>query len=139
MISRNYGLGMLLLFAACALFPTRRRSYLPLAAVLALLANSNPYAWLIAVAFAGTLTLEALFEPTLRRKDSALGILLFLAAAAVAAAQMIPPPDGGYASAWHLDWRAPRAFRVLATVARAWLPVPDPAAPSPGTPTYSGS
>jgi len=130
-ISRNYGLGMLLLFAACALFPTRRRSYLPLAGVLALLANANPYAWLIAAAFAGTLALETLGDRELRRRDAALGLLLFAAAAAVAAAQMIPPPDGGYASAWHLDWRAPRGFRVLATVARAWLPVPDPAQPNP--------
>lgn len=130
-ISRNYGLGMLLLFAACALFPARRRSYLPLAAVLALLANTNPYAWLIAVAFAGVLVLEAVTDPELRRRDAALGLFLFAAAAAVAAAQMIPPPDGGYASAWHLDWRFARAFRVLATVARAWLPLPSPTAANP--------
>lgn len=130
-ISRNYGLGMLLLFAACALFPLRHKSWLPLAAVLALLANTNPYAWLIAVAFAGALFLEALGDRELRRRDAALGLLLFGAAAAVAAAQMIPPPDGGYASIWHLDLRAPRAFRVLATVARAWLPIPSPAEPNP--------
>lgn len=130
-ISRNYGLGMLLLFAACALFPTRRRSYLPLAGVLALLANANPYAWLIAIAFAGTLCLEALGDRELRRRDAVLGLLLFGVGAAMAAAQMIPPPDGGYASAWHLGWRSPRASRVLATVARAWLPLPDPAEPNP--------
>ena len=44
---------------------------------------------------------------------------------------MIPPPDGGYASAWHLDWRFARAFRILATVARAWLPLPSPTAANP--------
>lgn len=130
-ISRNYGLGMLLLFAACALLPTRRKTYLPLAAVLALLANANPYAWLIAAAFAGTLILEVVIDPELRRGDAVLGLLLFLAGAAVAAVQMVPPPDGGYASAWHLTWRWPRGFRVLATVARAWLPMPDPAEPNP--------
>ncbi|HYN23358.1 MAG TPA: hypothetical protein VE078_20550 [Thermoanaerobaculia bacterium] len=130
-INRNYGLGMLLLFAACALLPTRRKTYLPLAGVLALLANANPYAWLIAAAFAGTLILEAVIDPELRRGDAVLGLLLFLAGAAVAVFQMVPPPDGGYASAWYLTWHWPRAFRVLATFARAWLPIPNPAEPNP--------
>lgn len=129
-ISRNYGIGLLLLFAACALFPTRRRSYLPLAAVLALLANSNPYAWLVALAFAGALTIEAIQDRELRRRDAALALLLFLAAAGMAAAQMIPPPDGRYATAWHLEWRFPRAARVLATLSRALLPVPRPGEPT---------
>lgn len=129
-ISRNYGLGMLLLFAACALFPTRRRSYLPLAAVLALLANTNPYAWIVALAFAGALTLEALLDRELRRADAALGLLVFLAGAGMAAAQMIPPPDGQYATAWYLSWQTPRAARVLATLSRALLPVPRPGEPT---------
>lgn len=136
-ISRNYGLGMLLLFAACALLPTRRRTYFPLAGALGLLANANPYAWLIAVVFAGTLVLEAMLDPELRREaarrpgDSALSLLLFIAAAVVAVAQMMPPPDGGYATAWYVTWRTPRLLRVFATVARAWLPFPDPAEPNP--------
>ncbi|HEX3128316.1 MAG TPA: hypothetical protein VH394_13380 [Thermoanaerobaculia bacterium] len=129
-ISRNYGLGMLFLFAACALFPFRRRSYLPIAAALALLANSNPYAWLVAVAFAGTLVLEPFWDREvrvgLRPADAGLGLLLFGAGAAMAAAQMIPPPDGGFATIWFLELRPARVFRVLSTVARAWLPIPNP-------------
>lgn len=129
-ISRNYGLGMLFLFAACALFPLRRRSYLPLAGALALLANSNPYAWLVALAFAGTLVLEPLWDrearARLRPADAVLSLLLFGAGAAMAAAQMIPPPDGGFATAWYLKPRLARVFRVLSAVARAWLPIPNP-------------
>jgi hypothetical protein len=129
-ISRNYGIGMLFLFAACALFPFRRRSYLPLAAVLALLANSNPFTWLVALAFAGMLVLEPLWDrevrSTLRPADAALSLLLFGAASAMAAAQMIPPPDGGFATPWFLELRPSRIFRVLSAVARAWLPIPNP-------------
>lgn len=130
-LSRNYGLGMLFLFAACALFPLRRRSYLPVAGALALLANSNPYAWLVAVAFAGTLVLEPLWDREvragLRPADAGLALLVFAAGAAMAAAQMIPPPDGGFATIWFLELRPARVFRVLSTVARAWLPIPNPA------------
>lgn len=129
-ISRNYGLGLLLVFAACALFPTRKRSYLPLAAVLALLANANPYSWIVALAFAGALTVEALLDRELRRWDAALGLLVFLAAAGMAAAQMIPPPDGRYATAWYLGWHWPRGARVLATLSRALLPIPRPGEPT---------
>ncbi|MES1245974.1 MAG: hypothetical protein ABUT39_30480 [Acidobacteriota bacterium] len=133
-ISRNYGLGMLFLFAACALFPFRRRSYLPVAGALALLANSNPFAWIVALAFAGMLTLEPFWDrearARLRPADAVLSVLLFGAAAAMAAAQMIPPPDGGFATAWFLELRAARVFRVLAAVARAWLPVPNPTEPT---------
>lgn len=129
-ISRNYGLGMLFLFAACALFPLRRRSYLPVAGALALLANSNPYAWLLAAAFAGMLVLEPFWDrevrACLRPADAGLSLLLFGAAAAMAAAQMIPPPDGGFATPWFLELRPSRVFRVLSTVARAWLPIPNP-------------
>lgn len=132
-ISRNYSLGMLFLFAACALFPARRRSYLPLAGVLALMAFSNPYAWLLALAFAGVLVLEPLWDRDLRARirpgDAALGLLLFAAAAAMATAQMIPPPDGNFAVKWFFEPRAARVFRVLTTVARAWLPIPNPAEP----------
>jgi hypothetical protein len=132
-ISRSYGLGMLFLFAACALFPTRRRSYLPLAGALALMASSNPYAWLLALAFAGTLVLEPLWDRDLRARlrpaDAVLSLLLFGAAAAVAAAQMIPPPDGNFATTWFLELRAARLFRALTTVARAWLPIPNPTQP----------
>ncbi|MFL6192653.1 MAG: hypothetical protein ACJ75H_00670 [Thermoanaerobaculia bacterium] len=133
-ISRNYGLGMLFLFAACALFPTRRRSYLPLAGVLALLASSNPYAWLLALAFAGTLVLEPIWDRDLRASlrlgDVLPSLLLFGAAAALAAAQMIPPPDGNFATSWYFDLRMARVFRVLSTVARAWLPIPNPTEPT---------
>jgi hypothetical protein len=133
-VSRNYGIGMLFLFAACALFPYRRRSYLPLAAALALLANSNPFAWLIALAFAGVLVLEPLWDrevrSTVRPADAVLGLLLFGATSAMAAAQMIPPPDGGFATPWFVELRLARTFRILSSVARAWLPVPNPTQPT---------
>ena len=61
-IARNYAVAMFLLFAICALWPTRRRAYWPLAGLVALLANSNVYALWMAMAIALTLVLEFLFE-----------------------------------------------------------------------------
>lgn len=133
-ISRSYGLGMLFLFGACAAFPLRRRTYLPLAAALALLAGSNPYGWLLALSFAGMAALELVWDRELRGSvraaDRLASAVLFGGAAAVAAMQMIPPADGRYAESWFLTLQTPRLFRVLATVARAWLPIPNPAEPA---------
>ncbi len=57
-ISRNYGLGVLLIFLFCALFP-KRNKYLPFMAIsLALLANTNAYGLIISFTLTLTLLLE---------------------------------------------------------------------------------
>ncbi|HEX7185072.1 MAG TPA: hypothetical protein VF756_24805 [Thermoanaerobaculia bacterium] len=130
-VSRNYALGLLLVLAFCALYPARFRRLLPLGAVLALLANSNPYAWILAVVLAATLVYEGVASEGLRRAvaarpwDAALAALVFGAGAAVAAIQMIPPPDGGYATSWWLRLGAEEAYMTLATLVHAYLPLPD--------------
>ena len=95
LIARNYAVAMLLLFAICSLWPLRQRAYWPLAVLLVLLANSNVYAFLIAIALALTLGLELLCTPQLRRRwlDIALSSLLILAGYAMAFYFIIPPSD----------------------------------------------
>ena len=68
LISRNYGLGMLLLFGICTIFPARNKTYLGLAGLLSLLANSNIYGLLIAVAIALALILELWLNPLQRKQ-----------------------------------------------------------------------
>ncbi len=130
-ISRNYGLGLLTLLTALSLLETRSRTYLPLALALGLMANTNPYAWILALALAGTLALEAFATRDLRLRDGIASLLLFGAAAAYAAARMIPPPDGRYATRWYLTWNPGRFLQTIGTVARVWLPVPDPRSDAP--------
>lgn len=95
LIARNYAVAMLLLFAICALWPQRQRAYWPLAGLLVLLANSNVYAFLIAIALALTLGLELLFNAKLRRNwlDIILSGGLIIAGYAIAFYFIIPPND----------------------------------------------
>ena len=130
-ISRNYGLGLLTLLAALSLLETRSRTYLPLALALGLMANTNPYAWIVALAFAGTLAVEALAARKLHIRDALASLVLFGTLAAHAAARMIPPPDGRYATRWYLTWNPGRFLQTLGTVARVWLPLPDPRSDAP--------
>jgi hypothetical protein len=58
-IARPYALGVLALFAFCALFPVRGRYPLPVAATLLVLAGTSAYGMILSVAAAGALLIEA--------------------------------------------------------------------------------
>ncbi|MEM9804000.1 MAG: hypothetical protein AAF959_01880 [Cyanobacteria bacterium P01_D01_bin.56] len=95
LIARNYAVAMLLLFAICTLWPQRKRAYWPLAGLLALLANSNVYALLIAIALALTLCIELLFEAKLRRNwlDIMFSTAIIIAGCGLALYFILPPSD----------------------------------------------
>jgi hypothetical protein len=61
-MARNYGLGMLLLFACAALYPSRGQRPWLLAAALALLANTSAHAAVLAGLLMAAWTLDALAE-----------------------------------------------------------------------------
>jgi hypothetical protein len=56
-ISRNYSIGILFIFLLCALYD-RCRNYIPFAILIALLANTNAFGFLIAASFVATLIVE---------------------------------------------------------------------------------
>ncbi len=127
-VSRNYALALPALWGACRLWTTAPRRWLMLGACIALLANANPYAWLLAAAIAAVLTVELVAA---RRPLALLGFLALAGAGlAVALWQMLPPPDALYASGFH-GWSAPRFYRTLGTVLAAYVPLPDPTTVTP--------
>lgn len=125
-ITRNYSIGILFLFAAAALLPRRRERPWLLGVLLALAAQTNAMALIVAAAFAGTLFLE----PWLSRGDRAhakasLKTLAVTGAGILLAAMYVTPPaDTGYADSWVLEASRLRAERVLGLFAKALLPVP---------------
>ena len=94
-IARNYAVAMFLLFASCALWPTRRRAYWPLAGLVVLLANSNVYALWMAISITLTLALEFLFEAKRPRPwlDIMGSSLLIVVGCAVSLYFILPPSD----------------------------------------------
>jgi hypothetical protein len=94
-VARNYAVGMFLLFAIAAIWPTRKRAYWPIAGLVFLLANSNIYALWLAIAIALTLGLELLFNAKLRRNpwDIALSGGLMIAGFALSLYFILPPSD----------------------------------------------
>jgi hypothetical protein len=133
-ISRSYSLGLLLVLAFASLAPRRlSRGYLSLGIVLALLANANAYGWLLAAVLAGGLFVEALTRAEVRQAVAArlgetlLSLGIWAAGALLGVLQMLPPDDGGFAarSSWSFAWDSRKLLLTLASVAQAYLPLPN--------------
>ena len=94
-MARNYAVALFLLFAICAVWPTRRQAYWPLAGLVALLANSNVYALWMAIAITLTLALELLIEAKRPRPwlDIVGSGLLIMVGCAVSLHFILPPSE----------------------------------------------
>jgi hypothetical protein len=142
-ISRNYSLGVLLLWTLCALWPRRRQAVIATAIVLALLINANVFAALIAAGFAAVW----LGDTWWRRRDSAaadasmrtwprpaFALLILIAASAFCLWTVYPAEDslirpavtGGHEAG---ETRAflEHAAHCFADIWKSNVPIPDPA------------
>ena len=131
-ISRNYSMGILLIFSFCAMFqaPLTRR-YILLSGILFLLCQTSVYGLIIAF----MLGLMLMFDISLRydlqhnllrfRYQLAISLAIFLTGITVAVVQIIPPADSGFALGWNFAVDMPHMLNVFATVWRSYVPIPD--------------
>lgn len=130
-ISRSYVLGALALFSICAVFPSRKHNYLPIALLLAVLANSSVYGLILAFALGITLSVDWIADrnaPTRipgSRWKALLAAIFAVTAGMIATVQMIPPPDAAFTGAplAEANWRG-RVPQILSIPLRAYIPVP---------------
>jgi hypothetical protein len=129
-ISRNYALALPLLWLACRLWSKEPRRWVALGGCLAVLANTNPYAWMLAAAMLAALAVDGLGDAARRRElvaapaRAVAGAALAVAGLAIALWQMVPPPDALYAANVE-RWSMLRLYRVLGTVVAGNLSLPD--------------
>ena len=123
LIARPYVLGMFFLFIFCAIFPARKKSYMPAAIVLALMANSNAYALFIATALLAMLGLEFILDSEARSHyleqsnpyDLIVSLLIVGISFGYAVYILIPPADSynhGGLNAWKLKLDIRRIFQA---------------------------
>lgn len=99
LISRNYAIGLLFCLLFCTIYSSRTQSYLKIAIVLFLLANSNAYCLFLAISFILTLAVEYIFQKSLhqtllaRKTDIILSSLIAFSGISLSLIQMIPPQD----------------------------------------------
>lgn len=126
LISRNYAIGILLIFAFCALYPTRKKSYFWLSLLLFLLANTNAYCLFISVALGTSLILEYSLQGKLvesiavSRKNLICSLAVFSLGIIASLIQLIPPTDStlqGGLSGWTLHFDL---YHLAKTIIRIW-------------------
>jgi hypothetical protein len=129
-IARHYALGVLALFAFCALFPTRHRHPVAVFLVLLVLASSSVFGLILSMAAGAMLLVEAVAGSReravtwLRRPPVLMGAAAWLAGLAILTLAIRPPQgfadaiDTGGLSRWALASTAAR-------IPRAYLPLPD--------------
>lgn len=115
LISRNYAFSMLFIFAFCAAFPSRKKTYLYLAILLGLLANSSAYALLVAFSLSLTLLVEFCFDSEHRKQyfhqsrkfDLFFSITIIIFSLILSAYIITPPGDsylhGGLNNGWSIQ------------------------------------
>jgi hypothetical protein len=142
-ISRSYGLGVLLTFIACALYKHRTAHYLLLWLSLGLLANVTVYGVIISLGLGGVLLLDYFLparEPQTTGPNSSgtgnskvaiqfwAGLTIYVLLATGALWQILPSKDNTFpapmAETW-LDY--PRWLHVLSRLFTTYFYVPNPA------------
>ncbi len=130
-ICRNYGVGMLLLFAFAALYQHRFKYFHWLGLALLLACHTSVHALIVVIALAFGLTLEALISrreiaeaASSERRRVWVGFALIGIGILTAVLQLKPPPDYGFAVGWHTSWDPNRAINMLDRLNRAYFAVP---------------
>src|SRR5215467_1534469 len=133
-ISRGYVIGLVCLFAFCALQSRAQKYSLVQACALALLANTSVYGAMIAFAFGIYLVVDWLTVVRAKQgseKSRTLLLSLFIVGlgAATSIVQIIPPPDSSFqipqrAAGSTTSNTATEVGETLTAVERSYLPIP---------------
>jgi hypothetical protein len=135
LISRNYAIGILLIFIFCVVFPNRNKGYLLLSLILFFLANSNAYCLFISIA----LGLALIFEYGLRekltlsltasRENLICSLVIFALGVISSLAQLIPPSDNTLPnglSGWTLQFDIKHLANTLTRIWNSYILVVVP-------------
>lgn len=131
LIARNYGIGVLLIFIFCALFPRRRDFPLSIAISLFLLSHTSVHGLIISFCLFAALCFEELSSKQVfnfKLKSSAsylVAIVIIVAGLLTAVIQLNPPPDSGFQTGWNFHLNT-KAFKTTsAALVAAYFPIPE--------------
>jgi len=130
-ISRVYALSILCVFCYCAVFrPGPRKDYPALALLLAIMAQANIYALILAVALVLGILVEAITsdaprEYWLGQRWRAAGAAAFFGSSVVVSVlRMQTPADSGYLTTWFLRANGDRLIEAMGMMWNSFVPIP---------------
>lgn len=129
-ISRSYGLSLLLLTVFCCLYPRRHRHFVLLALTLFLLCHTHVLSLIMVMVLFAGLCLERLFakvgpdEPRCNPLPFYAGCTVIALGIVTAVIQIMPPPDTGMCVGWQFGLSYDALSRIAKAVIGGYLPVP---------------
>lgn len=133
-ISRNYNLAVLLIFLFCIHFERRAQNYLLISCILALLANTNAYSFILSICLATTLVIELIGDKiknqlvSIKKWQLIISFIVFALGITLALIQLIPPPNSSFqGDAKFLIEKKPiyHFFLTITTIWRSYVPIPN--------------
>lgn len=127
-ISRSYGLGLLLVIALCAAYHLRFRRPWVIAMLLFLLANTSVYGCIISLCFTGIILFDLMSgwkEHSLRGIRIITSLVFALSGASLAIYMIYPEEDNGFYISKVSSFDLSHLYYTLDKVVTAYIPVPD--------------
>ncbi len=112
-VSRDYGLGVLFLFGACAVISAKPRRFSALVLLLALVPQANIFAAILGFALGLVVLLDPwlpdgpVFAENVSRRQYAWGLAAVAVSFGLATVQMMQPADSGVVMGWHTHLELP--------------------------------
>jgi len=128
-ISRNYGIGLFLIFVYCALLKNRLKYIAPIGLTLFFLAQTNIFGLIISLAALTSLAIELAMDFKSNRdyfKNWKIYFGFGIAIAGILASmwEMFPPPDSGFAKEWFFILDKTQFQSALSAFSNAFFPLP---------------
>lgn len=123
-ISRNYGIGILLIFIFCTIYKSRYKHAFWIGVSLFLLSHVNVFGLIVVIAVSSAMIVD-FFHSRNRYDTSSIiaGFSLIFLGITTSILQIIPPPDSGYAPGWQLDFDFLNFSKTIGALRNAYLPV----------------
>ncbi len=140
LISRNYAPGVLSIFLFCTCFNTRHKTYITLAFILAIMANTNAYCLLISLALGLTLAVEYILKSLFDYHTKAtkynifLALMIFIIGIIISVLMLLPPLDStlqGGANQWLFEFDFNRLTQTITRIWRSYILVIIPSDSKP--------
>ncbi len=125
-ISRNYMIGVLILFAIGALWKSYQRQWIAICILLWMLMQTNAYMACIALAVFATLLLRHWNSKSLWNSMTISGSVIVLSGLIFFVVTTNPPSDGSYASGWNFTFDFEGIKLILSNLYKGIVTIPEP-------------
>ncbi|MEK6775302.1 MAG: hypothetical protein AABY87_00295 [bacterium] len=128
LISRGYGLGVLIAFLICVLFPKRNSNLLFISLLLLLLANTTVYGLILSSGLAGIIFITIIKEKSYRNISIVkltLPAVIFMAGIILSLWQLYPKPGNSFPVSWSEGFDKNRFYLISWKLFSSYFPIPD--------------